>query len=145
MYFFGDEMNGAYCSGDYKLVMGIDHKWGPWSQQWCLAGNYSSPQSDGQCNNPPGPPPCPSAAPCLYNVHEDKREEHDLSKEQPQALARLLANYRAMGETDCWRTDPAHGCQTWTTAEQQQALDEQTSKHLWLAPLGRAPAGFPPS
>ena len=30
MYFYGDDHNGAYTSGDFKLVMGIDHKWGLW-------------------------------------------------------------------------------------------------------------------
>ena len=92
MYFFGDEMNGAFGSGDYKLVMGIDHKWGLWDQQYCLAANYSWPnrtlaQQDGQCDNPPGPAPCPSSAPCLFNIIEDIREEHNLADEQPERLA----------------------------------------------------------
>ena len=30
MYFYGDDSNGAYSSGDLKLVMGINHKWGLW-------------------------------------------------------------------------------------------------------------------
>jgi arylsulfatase A-like enzyme len=144
LYFYGDDMNGAYAEGDYKIVLGIDNKWGLWSQQWCLAGNYSTPTSDGQCNNPPGPPPCPSAAPCLFNLNDDPREEHDLSQDKPELLAQLLANYRAIGKTDCWRTDPAHGCQTWTTKEQEQALNAQTARHLWLAPIGHAPQNFPP-
>lgn len=87
MYFYGDETNGAYSSGDYKLVMGIDHKWGLWEQQYCLAANYSWPNrtkemQDGQCNNPPGPAPCPSSSPCLFNVIDDFREQHDLAASQ---------------------------------------------------------------
>ena len=149
MYFFGDEMNGAYGSGDYKLVMGIDHKWGLWDQQYCLAANYSWPnrtlaQQDGQCDNPPGPAPCPSSAPCLFNIVEDIREEHNLAHEQPERLAAMLREYRALGQTDCWRTHPQDGCQSWTTAEQERALNAQTSKHRWMTPLGHAPANFPP-
>ena len=149
MYFFGDEMNGAYSSGDYKLVMGIDHKWGLWDQQYCLAANYSWPnrtlaQQDGQCDNPPGPAPCPSSAPCLFDVVEDIREEHNLADEQPERLATMLREYRALGATDCWRTHPENGCQSWTTAEQERALNAQTSKHMWMTPLGHAPANFPP-
>ena len=149
MYFFGDEMNGAFGSGDYKLVMGIDHKWGLWDQQYCLAANYSWPnrtlaQQDGQCDNPPGPAPCPSSAPCLFNVVEDIREERNLADEQPERLAAMLREYRALGETDCWRTHPEDGCQSWTTTEQERALNAQTSKHRWMTPLGHAPADFPP-
>jgi len=148
MYFFGDEMNGAYGSGDYKLVMGIDHKWGLWDQQYCLAANYSWPnrtlaQQDGQCDNPPGPAPCPSSAPCLFDVVEDIREEHNLADEQPERLAAMLREYRALGATDCWRTHPEDGCQSWTTAEQERALNAQTSKHMWMTPLGHAPANCP--
>ena len=114
MYFYGDDSNGAYASGDYKIVMGIDHKWGLWAQQYCLAANYSWPNrtkemQDGQCSNPPGPAPCPSSSPCLFNVVDDVREEHDLSASQPQRLAAMLEEYRALGATDCWRTDPEHG------------------------------------
>ena len=32
MYFFGDDDNGAYGEGDYKIVLGIDHRWGLWDQ-----------------------------------------------------------------------------------------------------------------
>lgn len=50
---------GADGSGDFKVVMGIDKKWGLWGQQYCLAANYSWPNrtkimQDGQCDNPPG-------------------------------------------------------------------------------------------
>ena len=126
--------------------MGIDHKWGLWDQQWCLAANYSAgPTADGQCNNPPGPPPCPSDAPCLFNVSADIREQHDLSASLPADLARILKEYREIGATDCWRTDPDHGCQTWTTPQQEQTLALQTSRHMWLAPIGHAPHNFPPN
>jgi|EP01047_Picozoa_sp_COSAG01_P065930 hypothetical protein len=148
MYFFGDEHNGAWGSGDYKLVMGIDHKWGLWDQQYCLAANYSWPnrskaQQDGQCDNPPGPAPCPSDSPCLFNVINDPSESHDLSSSDPERLARLLVEYRSAGQTECWRTD-VYGCQSWTTAAQAQQLGEQTSKTLWSAPLGHAPVGWVP-
>jgi hypothetical protein len=71
-----------------------------WDQQYCLAANYSWPnrtraQQDGQCDNPPGPAPCPSAKPCLFNVIEDIREIHDLSAEQPERLKSIIAEYRA--------------------------------------------------
>eukprot|EP01051_Picozoa_sp_SAG22_P016823 SAG22_NODE_2463_length_2541_cov_1.276003_1_plen_236_part_00 len=125
MYFYGDDHNGAYSSGDYKLVMGIDHKFGLWEQQWCLAATYSWPNrtafyQDGQCDNPPGPAPCPSAKPCLFDVVTDFMEQHDLSVAQPERLATMLAQYRKIGETDCWVTDPARGCQSWTTAAQER-------------------------
>ena len=155
VYFYGDDDNGAYASGDYKIVMGIDHHWGLWNQQWCLAANYSMPnrtlaQQDGQCDNPPGdgpggfePAPCPSAAPCLFDVVNDIREEHDLSAAQPERLAALLKEYRAVGLTDCWRTNPDDGCQSWTTPEQNKALNAQ-QKYQWLAPIGHAPTDWVP-
>ena len=149
MYFYGDDENGAYSSGDYKLVMGIDHQWGLWDQQYCLAANYSWPnrtraQQDGQCDNPPGPAPCPSSAPCLFDVVTDIREIHDLSSEQPERLKTIIAEYRAAGETDCWRTHPDDGCQAWTTPEQEHALSKQTRETMWMAPIGHAPTGWHP-
>ena len=130
-------------SGDYKLVMGIDSKWGLWDQQWCLAANYSWPnrsadEQDGQCDNPPGLAPCPSQRPCLFDVVNDPREEHDISLQKPHVVKRLIAEYRTIGKTECWRTDPL-GCQAWTTAEQQRAMAVQTQKSRWSAPLGHAP------
>ena len=78
----------------------------------------------------------------IFNVIEDKREEHDLSASQPERLAAMLKEFRAMGATDCWRTDPTHGCQEYMTAEQEKALNEQTQRTLWSAPIGHAPNGW---
>ena len=75
---------------------------------------------------------------------EDISEEHNLADQQPERLATMLREYRALGATDCWRTHPENGCQSWTTAEQERALNAQTSKHMWMTPLGHAPANFPP-
>jgi hypothetical protein len=51
MYFYGDDQNGAYASGDYKLVLGIDNKWGLWSQQvscTCPKLTYTNTQIENQ-------------------------------------------------------------------------------------------------
>jgi hypothetical protein len=65
---------------------------------------------------------------------------------QPERLESILKEYRAAGETECWRTDPDHGCQSWTTPTQEQALNEQTRRTLWMAPIGHGPTGWvPPS
>lgn len=88
--------------GDWKIITGTQryNTWSPstgWPADWqCIDRNASKP---GNCTSG-----------CLFNVHDDPNEHHDLAQTNPSMLARMLARLADVQATVWHNCDPPTVC-----------------------------------
>ena len=129
---YGDDQNGAYRSGDWKIVVGA-------TSHFCWMGNYTDPRDDGQCSTKGMKEPC-ADKPCLFNLADDIREMNNVAGDHPDIVDKLMTEFKAFGQKACGK---AHGeanpCLSFANSTEETEWVAQYLKYGYVSPLGHVP------